>query len=214
MTKTMDSDEEILPALGYLVAGVTVMLARLSKEKLAPFDITSVQIAILMFAALALAAGCAGSCPNAEQQAFLDEYSELRSEVDDEAATLLELYFDVSYAVAGEESVRRYLMDNPRYIAKLAVRATSMSAVADDLISLAEDAPPGLEPAPVFILTAAYGELNWVDTVEGWFTASDEYRPEWTELVHDIRLSQVEQWGHAENTISNLCKPPHLRSTP
>ncbi len=45
----MDSDEEILPALGYLVAGVTTMLARHSKETLAPFDITPVQIAILMY---------------------------------------------------------------------------------------------------------------------------------------------------------------------
>ena len=45
----MDSDEELLPALGYLVAGVTAMLARLSQETLAPFDITPVQIAILMY---------------------------------------------------------------------------------------------------------------------------------------------------------------------
>ena len=56
---------------------------------------------LAMFATLALAAGCAESCPNAAQQAFLNEYSELKGKIDDEVATLMELYFDVSYAVIG-----------------------------------------------------------------------------------------------------------------
>ncbi len=49
MTKAMESDWEILPELGYLAAGTTAMLARLSREALAPFGITPVQIAILMY---------------------------------------------------------------------------------------------------------------------------------------------------------------------
>ena len=48
-SETMDRDEEILPALGYLAAGMTAMLARQSSEALAPFDISPVQIAILMY---------------------------------------------------------------------------------------------------------------------------------------------------------------------
>ena len=48
MTKSMEPDEEILPALGYLAAGMTAMLARLSREALAPFDIAPVQVAILL----------------------------------------------------------------------------------------------------------------------------------------------------------------------
>ena len=47
-SETMERDEEILPALGYLAAGMTAMLARLSREALAPFDIAPVQTAILM----------------------------------------------------------------------------------------------------------------------------------------------------------------------
>ena len=49
MSETMDRDEEVLPALGYLAAGMTAMLARRSREALAPFDIAPVQIAILMY---------------------------------------------------------------------------------------------------------------------------------------------------------------------
>ena len=49
MSETMEREEEILPALGYLAAGMTAMLARLSREALAPFDITPVQIAVLMY---------------------------------------------------------------------------------------------------------------------------------------------------------------------
>ena len=49
MSEMMESDEEILPALGYLAAGTTAMLARLSMEALAPFDIPPVQTAILMY---------------------------------------------------------------------------------------------------------------------------------------------------------------------
>ena len=49
MSENMERDDEILPALGYLAAGMTSMLARLSKESLAPSDITPVQTAILMF---------------------------------------------------------------------------------------------------------------------------------------------------------------------
>ena len=45
----MARDEEILPALGYLAAGMTAMLTRLSREALAPFGITPVQTAILMY---------------------------------------------------------------------------------------------------------------------------------------------------------------------
>ena len=48
-SETMERDEEILPALGYLAAGTTAMLAKLSKEALAPFDIPPVQIGILMY---------------------------------------------------------------------------------------------------------------------------------------------------------------------
>ena len=48
-SETMERDEEILPALGYLAAGMTAMLARLSRETLAPFGITPVQTAILMY---------------------------------------------------------------------------------------------------------------------------------------------------------------------
>ena len=48
MSENMERDEEILPALGYLAAGMTAMLARLSREALAPFGITPVQTAILM----------------------------------------------------------------------------------------------------------------------------------------------------------------------
>ncbi len=47
-SEAMEHDEEILPALGYLAAGMTAMLARLSREALAPFGITPVQTAILM----------------------------------------------------------------------------------------------------------------------------------------------------------------------
>lgn len=47
-SETMERDEEILPVLGYLAAGMTAMLARLSREALAPFGITPVQTAILM----------------------------------------------------------------------------------------------------------------------------------------------------------------------
>ena len=49
MSDFMERDEELLPALGYLAAGMTSMLARLSREALAPFGITPVQIAILMY---------------------------------------------------------------------------------------------------------------------------------------------------------------------
>lgn len=49
MSETPERDEEILPALGYLAAGMTAMLARQSREALAPFDISPVQIAILMY---------------------------------------------------------------------------------------------------------------------------------------------------------------------
>ena len=49
MSEAPERDEEILPALGYLAAGMTAMLARQSREALAPFDITPVQIAILMY---------------------------------------------------------------------------------------------------------------------------------------------------------------------
>ena len=55
----------------------------------------------------------AESCPNVEQQAFLDEYSELKGELDDRATALLDIYSDVIFATAGQGSVRRYLMDNP-----------------------------------------------------------------------------------------------------
>lgn len=47
--ETMERDEEILPAIGYLVAGITAMLTRISKETLAPFNITPVETAILMY---------------------------------------------------------------------------------------------------------------------------------------------------------------------
>ena len=49
MSEITERDEEILPALGYLAAGMTAMLTRLSKEALAPFGITPVQTAILMY---------------------------------------------------------------------------------------------------------------------------------------------------------------------
>ena len=49
MTETMERDEEILPSLGYLAAGVTAMLARLSRDVLAPFDIAPVRDRILMY---------------------------------------------------------------------------------------------------------------------------------------------------------------------
>lgn len=49
MTETMERDEEILPSLGYLAAGVTAMLTRLSREVLASFDIAPVETAILMY---------------------------------------------------------------------------------------------------------------------------------------------------------------------
>ena len=49
MSDSMERDEEILPALGYLAAGTMAMLARLSREALAPFGITPVQVAILMY---------------------------------------------------------------------------------------------------------------------------------------------------------------------
>ncbi len=49
MSDFMTRDEEILPALGYLAAGMTAMLTRLSREALAPFGIGPVQIAILMY---------------------------------------------------------------------------------------------------------------------------------------------------------------------
>lgn len=45
----MERDEEILPAVGYLAAGVTAMLAKLSRETLAPFNIVPVETAILMY---------------------------------------------------------------------------------------------------------------------------------------------------------------------
>ena len=48
MSDFMERDEEILPVLGYLAAGMTAMLARLSREALAPFGITPVQTAVLM----------------------------------------------------------------------------------------------------------------------------------------------------------------------
>jgi hypothetical protein len=43
-------DEEILPSLGYLVAGLTSMLAKLAEEKFAPFEITPMQFAIMDWA--------------------------------------------------------------------------------------------------------------------------------------------------------------------
>ena len=49
MTDFKERDDEILPALGYLAAGMTAMLARLSREALAPFGIMPVQTAILMY---------------------------------------------------------------------------------------------------------------------------------------------------------------------
>ena len=49
MSENRQRDDEILPALGYLAAGMTSMLSRLSREALAPFGITPVQIAILMY---------------------------------------------------------------------------------------------------------------------------------------------------------------------
>ena len=49
MTEIMEGEEEILPVLGYLAAGMTDMLARLSREALAPFGITPVQTAVLMY---------------------------------------------------------------------------------------------------------------------------------------------------------------------
>ena len=49
MNEIMEREEEILPVLGYLAAGMTAMLARLSREALAPFDISPVQTAILMY---------------------------------------------------------------------------------------------------------------------------------------------------------------------
>ena len=52
MSETMERDQEILPALGYLAAGMTAMLARLSRETLAPFNITPVEIAILMYCSI------------------------------------------------------------------------------------------------------------------------------------------------------------------
>ena len=45
----MERDGEILPALGYLAAGITAMLTKLSREALAPFDIGPVETAILMY---------------------------------------------------------------------------------------------------------------------------------------------------------------------
>ncbi len=49
MSETLESGEELLPVLGYLAAGMTAMLARLSREALAPVDIAPVQTAILMY---------------------------------------------------------------------------------------------------------------------------------------------------------------------
>ena len=49
MSETAGYDEEILPVLGYLAAGTTAMLEKLSREALAPFGISPVQIAILMY---------------------------------------------------------------------------------------------------------------------------------------------------------------------
>ena len=49
MSDFMEREEEILPVLGYLAAGMTAMLARLSREALAPFGISPVQTAILMY---------------------------------------------------------------------------------------------------------------------------------------------------------------------
>lgn len=49
MNETPERDDELLPALGYLAAGVTAMLARRSREALAPLDIAPVQVAILMY---------------------------------------------------------------------------------------------------------------------------------------------------------------------
>ncbi len=46
---TKERDDEMLPALGYLVAGTTAMLARLSQKILAPVDISPVQVGILMY---------------------------------------------------------------------------------------------------------------------------------------------------------------------
>ena len=49
MSEALERDEEILPALGYLAAGMTAMLARLSREALGPSGITPVQTAVLMY---------------------------------------------------------------------------------------------------------------------------------------------------------------------
>ena len=49
MAEPMEHDEEILPVLGYLAAGMTAMLARLSREAVTPLGITPVQTAILMY---------------------------------------------------------------------------------------------------------------------------------------------------------------------
>lgn len=51
----MERDEEILPALGYLSAGITAMLTKISRETLAPFNITPVETAILMYCSRNLA---------------------------------------------------------------------------------------------------------------------------------------------------------------
>ena len=49
ISEAMERNTEILPALGYLAAGMTAMLARLSEEALAPFNIRPVETAILMY---------------------------------------------------------------------------------------------------------------------------------------------------------------------
>ena len=49
MSETAGYDEELLPVLGYLAAGTTAMLEKLSGVALAPLGITPVQTAILMY---------------------------------------------------------------------------------------------------------------------------------------------------------------------
>lgn len=49
MNEAMERTDEMLPELGYLAAGTTAMLEKLSREALAPFGITPVEIAILTY---------------------------------------------------------------------------------------------------------------------------------------------------------------------
>ena len=49
MSETAGYDEELLPVLGYLAAGTTAMLEKLSGAALASLGVPPVQIAILMF---------------------------------------------------------------------------------------------------------------------------------------------------------------------